>query len=126
MRERMVFDEVAALRRRTTGPTISPVALEIHVRSIDRAVHTPFPAFVSDDDLDMIASGSVTTIAALELCLAGLWHRAKDGYVVSDLDFVDHMSASPMQRRLRRVRSQWIRRTVTAWRVLNRDNFVPL
>jgi hypothetical protein len=130
MREKSVFIEVATLRGRTSGPAVSAVALEIHVRAIDHTVHTPFPAFISDEDLDTIASGQVTTIAALELCLAGMWHRAKDGYVVSDFDFIDHMSAGPVLRRLRRMRSRWTRNTVSAcrhaWEVLNRDNFVPL
>jgi hypothetical protein len=130
MREWTVFSEVEKLRGRQDGPAVSLVALEIHVRAIDRTAHTAFPAFVSDDDLDVIAPGQVTTIAALELCLAGLWHRAKDGYVVSDLDFIEHMSMGPVRRALREARSRWARRTVTAchhaWDVLNRDNFVPL
>jgi hypothetical protein len=130
MHEWSVFNEVATLRGRTTGPAVSIVALEIHVRAIDHTVHTAYPAFVSDDDLDMIAPGQVTTIAALELCLAGLWHRAKDGYVVSDFDFIEHMSASPVRRRLRMIRTNWGRKTRTAchhaWDVLNRENFVPL
>ncbi|MET0699500.1 MAG: hypothetical protein ABWY93_07525 [Mycobacterium sp.] len=130
MHEWSVFSEVEQLRARPDGPAVSIVALEIHVRAIDRTVHTVFPAFVSDDDLDVIAPGQVTTIAALELCLAGLWHRAKGGYVVSDLDFIEHMSMGPVRRRLRAARSRWARRTATAchhaWDVLNRDNFVPL
>jgi hypothetical protein len=130
MREWAIFSEVAELRGRKTGPAVSIVALEIHVRAIARTVHTPFPAFVSDDDLDLIAPGHVTTIAALELCLAGMWHRAKDGYVVSDFDFIEHMSVGPMRRRLRSARARWTKKTAAAyhhvWDVLNRDNFVPL
>jgi hypothetical protein len=130
MREKSVYTEVATLRARTSAPTVSPVALEIHVRAIARTVHTAFPAFIADEDLDAVASGQVTTIAALELCLAGMWHRAKDGYVVSDFDFIDHMAAGPVRRGLRRVRARWTRTTVSAcrhaWEVLNRDNFVPL
>ncbi|CAN5698356.1 hypothetical protein BH09ACT7_BH09ACT7_01300 [soil metagenome] len=130
MHEWSVFSEVEKLRGRTNGSAVSIVALEIHVRAIDRSVHTTFPAFVPDDDLDMIAPGQVTTIAALELCLAGMWHRAKDGYVVSDFDFIEHMSMGPVRRRLRSARSRWTKRTIAAchhaWDVLNRDNFVPL
>jgi hypothetical protein len=130
MREKSVFTEVATLRSRPSGPAVSPVASEIHVRAIAHTVHTAFPAFIADEDLDAIAPGRITTIAALELCLAGMWHRAKDGYVVSDLDFIDHMSAGIMRRNLRRVAARWTRKTVEAcrhaWDVLNRDNFIPL
>jgi hypothetical protein len=130
MHERLVFSEVEKLRGRKNGPVVSIVALEIHVRAIDRTVRTAFPAFVSDDDLDVIAPGHVTTIAALELCLVGMWHRAKDGYVVSDFDFIEHMSMGPARRQLRATRSRWTKRTVAAchraWDVLNRDNFIPL
>lgn len=130
MREKWVFAEVETLRARPAGPMVSTVALEIHVRAIDRTIRTAFPAFVSDNDLDAIASGQVTTLAALELCLAGMWHRTKDGYVVSDFDFIDHMSAGIVRRRLRTARSRWTRTTVIAfhraWDFLNRDNFVPL
>jgi hypothetical protein len=130
MREKSVFIEVETLRGRTAGPAVSAVALEIHVRVVDHTVHTAFPAFISDEDLDAIAPGPITTIVALEMCLAGMWHRAKDGYVISDFDFIDHMSASVARRRMKAARHRWTRRTIDAcrrgWRAVNRENFVPL
>ena len=130
MREKSVYIEVETLRGRTAGPTVSAVALEIHVRVVDHTVQTAFPAFISDEDLDAIAPGPITTVVALEMCLAGMWHRAKDGYVISDFDFIDHMSASAARRRVRAARVRWTRRTIDAccrgWRALNRENFVPL
>lgn len=128
MREKSVYIEVETLRGRTAGPAVSAVALEIHVRVVHHTVQTAFPAFISDEDLDAIAPGPVTTIVALKLCLAGMWHRAKDGYVISDFDFIDHMSASVARRRMKAAQTRWTRKTVdacrTAWRVLNRENFV--
>jgi hypothetical protein len=130
MREKTVYIEVETLRGRGNGPAVSAVALEIHVRVVDHTVQTAFPAFISDEDLDAIAPGPITTIVALEMCLAGMWHRAKDGYVISDFDFIDHMSASVARRRIRAAQTRWTRRLVDAcvhgWRAVNRDNFVPL
>jgi hypothetical protein len=130
MREKAVFVEVEALRGRKSGRVVSPVALEIHVRAVDHSVRTACPAFITDDGLNSIASGQVTTMAALELCLAGLWHRAKNGYVVSDFDLIDHMSACEARRRLRSMRSLWARRALDAcrrsWDAINRENFIPL
>ena len=128
MREKSVYIEVETLRERTAGPAVSAVALEIHVRVVDHTVQTAFPAFISDEDLDAIAPGPVTTIVALEMCLAGMWHRAKDGYVISDFDFIDHMSASIARRRVKAAKIRWTRKTINAcvrgWRAVNRDNFV--
>ena len=73
---------------------MSPLALEIHVRAVDHSVHTECPAFISDTSLDGIAPARVTTMAALELCLAEVWHRAQDGYVIADFDLIDHLSVS--------------------------------
>jgi hypothetical protein len=130
MREKAVFVEVGLLRGRKARPVVSTTALEIHVRSVDHSVRTAFPAFISDEELDTIAPGPVTTMAAIELCLADLWHRAKDGYVIADFDFIDHMAAGAARRRLRAVRSTWTRKALHAgrrfWDALNRDNFVPL
>lgn len=51
MRDNAVYAQVEALRDRGTGPVLSPVALEIHVRAVDHSVHTPCPAFIADFDL---------------------------------------------------------------------------
>ena len=112
--------------RDSRRPHLSPVALEIHVRAIDCSVRTSTPAFVADTTLDALAPGHVTTIAVLELCLAGLWHRCRDGYVVADLNLVEHLSESAF----RRASMRWARavgaKLVAGWRVVNRDNFIPL
>lgn len=130
MHEKAVFTEVETLRRRTAVAAVSTSALEIHVRAVEHSADSIYPAFIPDDALDEIAAGPVTTMAALELCLAGLWHRAKDGYVVADFDLIEHMSGGPLRRRLRSARTRWTAKIVgacrTSWEVLNRDNFVPL
>jgi hypothetical protein len=81
---------------------------------------------VCDADLDALGSGHVTTLAALELSLAGLWRRTTDGYVVTDLDLVDHLAASPA----RRAGERWgrVARAAMArcWRVLNSETVIPL
>jgi len=119
MRDDAVYAEVETLRERAKAPTLSPIALEIHVRAVDHTVHTTCPAFISDEALDAIAPARVTTMAALELCLAEVWHRAKDGYVIADFDLIDHMSESPTRRRL----LAFCRRL---WRELNSEKFIPL
>ncbi|MCU1698500.1 MAG: hypothetical protein JWR34_4563 [Mycobacterium sp.] len=119
MRDDAVYAEVETLRERAKAPALSPIALEIHVRAVDHTVHTTCPAFISDEALDAIAPARVTTMAALELCLAEVWHRAKDGYVIADFDLIDHMSESPTRRRL----LAFCRRL---WRELNSEKFIPL
>ena len=123
MHDKAVLVEVEALRERLReGRALSPVALEIHVRAVGRSVHTAFPAFISDDGLDAIAPGPVTTMAALELCLAEVWHRASDGYVIADFDLIEHMSAGPARRLAR-----WMADAcVKVWRELNSERFIPL
>jgi hypothetical protein len=119
MRDKVIYAEIETLRERGKAPSLSPLALEIHVRAVDHSVHTTYPAFISDEGLDAIAPARVTTMAALELCLADVWHRAKDGYVIADFDLIDHMSASPTRRRLYAA----CRRL---WRELNSERFIPL
>lgn len=119
MRDKVVYDEVAVLRAKKRSQWVSPTALELHVRAIARTVHTDCPVFVSDDLLDEIAAGPVSTMAALELTLSGLWDRARGGYVVSDLDLIDRLGTGAARRRLTSMLRRW-------WQVLNRDNFIPL
>jgi hypothetical protein len=40
-------------------------------------------------------------MAAVELCMAGMWYRAADGYVIADLDLVEDMSKPARRRWLR-------------------------
>lgn len=101
MRDSAVFAQVKALQARARCAALSATALEIHVRAVADRTGSMYPAFVSDGRLDAIAPGRVTTMAALELCMAGLWYRASDGYVVADLDLIEHF-ARPVRRR-------WIR-----------------
>jgi hypothetical protein len=121
MRKRAVFVEVEALQRSRRGSAVSALALEVHVRAVDHSAHSECPAFISDDGLDAIASGHVTTMAAIELCLAELWHRAQGGYVLADLDLITRLGSA---------RVRWSQNVIAAckrtWAVLNRDNFIPL
>lgn len=118
MRDKVVYDEVAVLRKKKRSQQVSATALELHVRAVDRSVRTDCPVFVSDAMLDEIAPPQVSTMAALELSLAGLWDRARGGYVVSDLDLIDRLGAGAVRRRL----TSAVRRS---WRAINRDNFIP-
>jgi hypothetical protein len=119
MRDKDVLDEVQLLREKPRSAEVSPEALAIHVRAVTAAAHTDYPAFVSDECLDSIAPGDVTTIAALELCLAELWLRARDGYVVVDLDLVNRMAGSPILRRMRAAGRR-------LWVLLNSETVIPL
>jgi hypothetical protein len=119
MRDKAVYAEIGTLRDRRKTLALSALALEIHVRAVDHSVHTSCPAFISDEGLDEIAPARVTTMAALELCLAEVWHRAKNGYVIADFDLIDHMSAGAARRRLRAA-------CLRLWRELNSEKFVPL
>jgi hypothetical protein len=122
MRTKSVFTQVESLLCRDDFRDVTPLALEIHVRAVARSVRTANPAFISDAGLDAIAPGPVTTLAAVELCLAGLWHRTTGGYggyVISDSDLIDHMAELPVLRRLKDVCRRW-------WRELNSERFIPL
>jgi hypothetical protein len=119
MRDSAVYAEIVTLRDRRRALTLSPLALEIHVRAVDHSVHTECAAFISDTSLDGIAPARITTMAALELCLAEVWHRAKDGYVIADVDLIEHLSVSRTRRRLRSVLHR-------LWRELNSERFIPL
>jgi hypothetical protein len=103
MRDSVVFAEVRSLQGRDRSANLSSSALEIHVRSVMDRVGTTYPAFIPDERLDAVGPGRVTTIAALELCLAGLWYRAADGYVIADLDLVERLGEPLGRRRMRAV-----------------------
>ncbi|MCZ0730284.1 hypothetical protein [Mycolicibacterium iranicum] len=98
MRDSVVFAQVKTLQGMRRTARVSAGALEIHVRAVADRIGTPYPAFVPDERLDAIAPGRVTTMAAIELCMAGMWYRASDGYVVADLDLIEHF-AQPVRRR---------------------------
>ena len=98
MRDSVVFAQVRALQGRKRSARLSATALEIHVRAVADRTGAAYPAFVPDERLDAIAPGPVTTMAALELCMAGMWYRASDGYVIAELDLIEHF-ARPVGRR---------------------------
>lgn len=103
MRDSGVFAQVKTLQNRERSALLSTLALEIHVRAVADRIGSPYPAFVPDERLDAIAPGRVTTMAAIELCMAGMWYRATDGYVIADLDLVEHLSRPARQRWLQAV-----------------------
>jgi hypothetical protein len=122
MRTKSVFTEVEALLCRDEFRYVSPLALEIHVRAVGRSVRGANPAFISDTGLDAIAPGPVTTLAAVELCLAGIWHRTGSGYggyVISDDALIDHLAEVPLLRKVKAA-LRGLRRE------LNSERFIPL
>lgn len=122
MRTKTVFTEVETLLCRDAFQYVSPVALEIHVRAVARSVRSANPAFISDAGLDAIAPGPVTTLAAADLCLAGMWHRTSGGYggyVIADDELIDYLAEVPLLRRVKAVARRW-------WRELNSERFIPL
>lgn len=106
--------EMGALRDSRRGAHVSATAIELHVRAVSHSVRTRRPAFVADAALDLIASGSVTTVAALELWMAGLWQRVPGGYLIDDRELIAHLSAGPVRR--------WVRRV---WLNLNSESVIP-
>lgn len=103
MRDSVVFAQVKSLKRKRHAAHLSGTALEIHVRAVADSAGATYPAFIADERLDAIAPGPVTTMAALELCLVGLWYRAAGGYVIADLDLVERLGQPAGQRYLRAV-----------------------
>ena len=119
MHDMAVFMEVATLRAKPTGRDVSLSALEMHVRVVAHTVHTDCPGFITDRGLDVVAPGPATTMAAIELCLAGLWRRIDVGYVIADDELIDHMS-----------HTSWTRKFTAAcrrvWKALNSESVIPL
>ena len=125
MRNDDVFREVMALRRRPDTADVTASALDVHARAVARSSESIRPSFVSDADLDAVAPPPVTTMAAIELCLAGLWRRTDGGYVVTDVDYVADVVAHGFRSRRR-----WRHRVSVAlrrlWTELNAERFIPL
>jgi hypothetical protein len=121
---------MSVLRRESHGRNISASALEVHVRAVALSVRTECPAFVGYTDLDAIAPGPTTTMAALELCLAELWIDARDGYVIADNELIEQLSAGPVDQWFRRTATRLTRATLRVmrkvWKALNEERFVPL
>jgi hypothetical protein len=119
MDDRSVFFEVEVLRADKARPTLSPAALEVHVRVVDHLAHTTGSNFIADAGLDGLAPGPVTTMAAIELSLADWWRRLDGGYVIVDHDLIDAMSHSARWRRF----GASCRRL---WTTLNSETVIPL
>ena len=119
MDDRSVFFEVEALRADKTRAVLSPESLEVHVRVVDHLAHTTGADYVPDEILDTLVHGRVSTIAAIELTLAGWWRRLDGGYVIVDQDLIDALSHTPTRRRF----GAACRRL---WRFLNSESVIPL
>lgn len=65
-----------------SGPTISKTALKLHTYAVLVSIEVGHAGFISDEYLGAISVE--TSVAALELTLAGLWAREDNGYRVSD------------------------------------------
>ncbi len=126
MQDKAVLAEIAMLRTKPRASALSDAALDVHVRAVARSVQTQCPAFVGYTDLDAVAPGPVTTMAALELCLAQLWLDARDGYVVADLALIERLSAGSAELWFRRAASRLLNATRRVWRALNEERFIPL
>ncbi|OFJ54060.1 hypothetical protein [Mycolicibacterium grossiae] len=123
MRDIDVSREARALRRDPRRSEVTTLALEVHVRAVARSTRSQRPSFVSDADLDAVAPPRVATMAAIELCLAALWRRAEDGYVVTDVDYVARVLVGGHER------ATWRRPVAAArrlWATLNSERFIPL
>jgi hypothetical protein len=64
------------------GPVVSHDALKLHTYAILVSIEVGRPGHISDEYLSAISVE--TSVAALELSLAGLWMREQGGYRVSD------------------------------------------
>jgi hypothetical protein len=119
MDDRSVFFEVEALRADKARPVLSNTSLEVHVRAIGHLSSTTRSNYLGDRELDTLASGPVTTMAAIELSLAGWWRRLDGGYLIVDQELIDAMAHSPSWRRL----AAACRRV---WTRLNSETVIPL
>ncbi len=119
MDDRSVFFEVEALRADKARPVLSPSSLEVHVRAVGHLAQTTRSNYLEDGALDTLASGRVTTMAAIELCLAGWWRRLDGGYLIVDQELIDAMAHSPMWRRIGAAGRR-------LWRTLNSETVIPL
>lgn len=85
---------------------VSRVALRLHVYAILASIEAGRPGLVTDDYLSGVSVE--TSVAALELCTAGLWTRREAGYRVLESE-TDRVAAE-VHRQLEAL-SQWCRTT---------------
>lgn len=65
---------------RTGDRVVSRVALRLHVYAILASIEAGRPGLITDEYLNAVTVE--TSVAALELCTAGLWTRTEHGYRV--------------------------------------------
>jgi hypothetical protein len=122
-----VYVEVQTLDAHRPHPVVSRTALEIHVLAVTGSVGTQTPDFVADEDLDTVGSADAVTVAAAELCVAGIWERRDGGYLVLDHDLVDNLLSYNGRAALRHGLSRKAIDVGCRWlKTLNSDRFIPL
>ena len=63
---------------------VSRTALRLHVYSVLASIEAGRPGLVTDAYLDAVTAE--TTVAAIELCTAGMWARVDGGYRVAEVE----------------------------------------
>lgn len=66
------------------GPVVTRDALKLHTYGILVSIEVGQPGYISDEYLNSISAES--SLAALELCLVGLWERTDQGYRVGEAE----------------------------------------
>lgn len=122
MLERDVSHQVEALRRRPDRSLVTTPALGVHVRVVARSADVIRPSYVTDSELDELADPQVTTMAAVELCLAGLWRRTEGGYVITDVDYIASVLVEAQHPRWTRRLAATCRRL---WAERDSERFIP-
>jgi hypothetical protein len=91
---------------RPGSSVVSRTALRLHVYAILASIEAGHPGLVTDEYLNAVTAE--TSVAAIELCTAGLWERSDRGYLVleSETDRV----AYEVHRQLEEL-SDWCRLT---------------
>ena len=78
-----VFVRFGGARRSLTGDAlVSRVALRLHVYAVLASIESGRPGVITDAYLNAVTAE--TSVAALELCTAGLWTRVDEGYRVQE------------------------------------------
>jgi hypothetical protein len=63
---------------------VSRAALRLHVYAVLASIEADRPGLITDEYLNAVRGE--TSVAALELCTAGLWTRVEDGYEVPEAE----------------------------------------
>ena len=97
-----MFVRFGAGGSRPSDRVVSRSALRLHVYAILASIEAGRPGFVTDTYLNAVTVD--TSLAAIELCTAGLWERADDGYTV--LESETFRVASEVHRQLEDLSAQ--------------------